>query len=62
MPVKEGDKVKVEYTGTFDDGTVFDSSKDKAPLEFEAGKGMVIPGFDKAIIGMGEGEEKEIVH
>jgi FKBP-type peptidyl-prolyl cis-trans isomerase 2 len=58
--VKKGDKVKIDYTGTLDDGTVFDTSKGKDPLEFEAGSGMVIPGFDKAIIGMKKGEEKEI--
>jgi len=61
MAVKKGDKVKVEYTGSFDDGTVFDSSeKHGQPLEFEAGEGKVIKGFDEALIGMESGEEKEI--
>ena len=61
MTVKKGDKVKVEYTGTLDDGTVFDSSeKHGVPLEFEAGSGQVIPGFDNAIMGMEVGEEKKI--
>ena len=60
MTVKKGDKIKVDYTGTFDDGTVFDSSEGKAPLEFEAGSGMVIKGFDDAVIGMKKGEEKEV--
>ncbi len=61
MTVKKGSKVKIEYTGTLDDGTVFDSSKKAGkPLEFEAGSGLVIKGFDKAIIGMKKGEEKEI--
>ena len=61
MTVKKGDKVKVEYTGTLDDGTVFDSSeKHGKPLEFEVGSGMVIPGFDNALIGMKKGEEKEV--
>jgi len=61
MPIKKGDKVKVEYTGTFDDGTVFDSSeKHGKPLEFTAGEGKVIKGFDNAVIGMEKGEEKEI--
>ena len=60
MAVKKGDKVKVEYTGTFEDGTVFDSTeKHKAPLEFEAGAGMVIKGFDEAVMGMSNGQEKE---
>jgi len=59
--VKQGDKVKVDYTGSFDDGKVFDSSeKHGAPLEFEVGKGMIIPGFEKALIGMKKGEEKTI--
>lgn len=61
MPVKKGDKVKVHYTGTLDDGTVFDSSeKHGQPLEFEVGAGMVIKGFDDALIGMEPGKEKEI--
>jgi FKBP-type peptidyl-prolyl cis-trans isomerase 2 len=61
MPVKKGDKIKVEYTGTLNDGTVFDSSeRHDQPLEFEAGSGKVIKGFDEAVIGMGLGEEKEI--
>ncbi|MHA1209372.1 MAG: FKBP-type peptidyl-prolyl cis-trans isomerase [Candidatus Freyarchaeota archaeon] len=59
MPVKKGDRVKVEYIGMFDDGTVFDSSEGKSPLEFEAGSGQIIKGFDEAVIGMEKGEEKE---
>jgi peptidylprolyl isomerase len=59
--VKSGDKVKVHYTGTFDDGNVFDSSeKHGQPLEFEIGAKQVIPGFENAIIGMKLGEEKSI--
>ena len=61
MAVKSGDKVKVEYTGTLDDGTVFDSSeKHGKPLEFEVGAKQVIPGFENAVIGMKKGEEKEV--
>jgi FKBP-type peptidyl-prolyl cis-trans isomerase 2 len=63
MPVKSGDKVKVDYTGTLEDGTVFDSSTHgdhSHPLEFEAGSGQVIKGFDKAVIGMEVGQEKEV--
>lgn len=63
MPVEKGNKVKVEYEGSFEDGTIFDSSnKDgtQHPLEFEAGAGKVIKGFDEAVIGMEKGEEKEI--
>ncbi len=60
MPVKNGDKVKVEYEGTLDDGTVFDSSeKHGEPLEFEIGAGQIIPGFEDAVMGMENGEEKE---
>ena len=61
MTVKKGDKIKVEYTGTLEDGTVFDSSeKHGQPLEFEVGSGQLIKGFDEAIIGMKKGEEKKI--
>jgi len=55
-------KVKLDYEGKFDDGTVFDSSKQgdhSHPLEFVAGTSMVIKGFDDAVIGMENGEEKE---
>jgi len=59
--VKKGNKIKVEYVGTLEDGTVFDSSeKQGAPLEFEAGAGQLIKGFDDAVLGMKQGEEKEI--
>jgi peptidylprolyl isomerase len=58
--VKANDKVSVHYTGKLDDGTVFDSSADKAPLEFTIGAGQVIPGFESGIIGMTVGETKTI--
>ncbi|MBN1175826.1 peptidylprolyl isomerase [Candidatus Woesearchaeota archaeon] len=58
--VENGNLVQVHYTGTFDDGTVFDSSDGKDPLEVLAGTGMLIKGFDDALIGMKDGEEKEI--
>ena len=58
--VKAGSIVKVEYTGTFENGTIFDSSENKAPLEFEAGAGQMIKGFDSAVIGMGLGQEKTV--
>ena len=60
MPVKKGDKVKIDYTGTLEDGTVFDTSEGKQPIEFEVGTGKVIKGFDESVIGMEKGEEKEI--
>ncbi|PIN86059.1 peptidylprolyl isomerase [Candidatus Woesearchaeota archaeon CG10_big_fil_rev_8_21_14_0_10_44_13] len=57
---KNGSKVKVDYVGTLDDGTVFDSSENTGPLSFEVGAGQVIPGFEKGVIGMKKGEEKKI--
>ena len=61
MAVKKGDKVKVDYTGTLEDGTVFDSSeKHGKPIEIEIGGKQVIKGFEDALIGMKKGEEKDI--
>lgn len=53
----EGDKVKVHYTGTLEDGSTFDSSEGREPLEFTMGEGMMIPGFEKAVAGMAAGEK-----
>lgn len=55
---KLGDTVLVHYTGKLLDGTVFDSSMSRDPLEFSIGEGEVIPGFEQAIIGMSPGETK----
>lgn len=55
---KVGDKVSVHYTGKLEDGTVFDSSNGREPLEFEIGTSSVIPGFEHAIVGMAPGESK----
>ena len=55
-----GDTVKVHYTGTLADGTQFDSSQGRDPLEFTLGAGNVIPGFDQGITGMASGETKTI--
>jgi peptidylprolyl isomerase len=61
MTIKKGDKISVEYKGSFESGEVFDASeKHGSPLEFEAGAGMVVPGFDAAVIGMEVGENKEV--
>lgn len=61
MVVKKGDQIKVEYTGKLADGTVFDSSQQHGqPLEFEVGSGQIIKGFDDAVMGMKEGQEKEV--
>lgn len=56
--VKTGDTVKVHYTGKLEDGTVFDTSVEDEPLEFTVGSGMVIPGFENAVVGMAPGETK----
>jgi peptidylprolyl isomerase len=62
MRTKKGDKVIVEYEGRLDSGEVFDSSETNGhgPISFTIGKGDVISGFDSAVVGMKEGEEKEI--
>ncbi|MGK7311200.1 MAG: FKBP-type peptidyl-prolyl cis-trans isomerase [Candidatus Longimicrobiales bacterium M2_2A_002] len=57
---QQGDTVAVHYTGKLDDGEVFDSSRDRDPLEFEVGSGQVIPGFDRAVEGLGIGESREV--
>ena len=56
--VKNGDTVKVHYTGKFEDGTVFDSSINRDPLQFTIGEGRVIPGFEEAVVDMNPGESK----
>ena len=58
--VKAGDTVKVHYLGRLSDGTTFDSSEDREPLEFEVGSGMVIKGFDDGVMGMSVGDKKTI--
>ncbi len=55
---QNGDTVQIHYTGRLDDGTVFDTSEDRDPLEFTLGDEQVIPGFEKAVEGMEEGESK----
>jgi len=57
---KNGDTVKINYKGTLDDGTVFDSSEGRDPLSFTLGSGQVIPGFEEAVLGMTVGENKSI--
>ncbi len=58
--VKQNDKVKVHYKGTLKDGTVFDSSEDREPLEFTVGGGQVIPGFETGVIGMNVDDTKTL--
>ena len=57
---KSGDTVQVHYTGTLNDGTVFDSSAGRTPLEFTVGSGQVIKGFDDGVSGMTPGDKKTI--
>ena len=57
---KSGDTVRIHYTGTLDDGTQFDSSAGRDPLEFALGAGQVIPGFDNAVDGMAVGDSKTV--
>ncbi len=57
---QSGDVVKVHYTGKLDDGTVFDSSTAREPLEFKLGDDQLIPGFENAVVGMNAGESKTV--
>lgn len=57
---KSGDTVQVHYKGTLTDGTLFDSSEGREPLQFQLGSGMVIPGFDNGIQGMTIGDKKTV--
>ncbi len=57
---KPGDTVSIHYTGTLDDGTQFDSSRGREPLEFTIGSGQVIAGFDAAAQGLEEGESRTV--
>jgi len=58
--VKENDQVSVHYTGTLDNGEVFDSSKGREPLAFVVGAGQMIAGFDEAVEGMKLNEVKKV--
>ncbi|WP_425049638.1 FKBP-type peptidyl-prolyl cis-trans isomerase [Psychromarinibacter sp. S121] len=58
--VKTGDTVRLHYTGTLDDGTQFDSSAGRDPLEFTVGSGQIIPGLDREMPGMEVGEKKTV--
>jgi len=59
--VKQNDTVKVHYTGKLANGEVFDSSLDRDPMEFQVGKGQLIPGFENGIIDMKVNEKKTLV-
>jgi len=57
---KTGDTVRIHYTGTLADGSTFDSSEGREPLEFTIGSGQIIPGLDAALAGMSEGDKKVV--
>ena len=58
--IKTGDNVSIHYTGTLEDGSVFDSSEGREPLEFEVGSGHIIVGLDEAMPGMKVGEKRKL--
>jgi len=58
--IKVGDKIKLHYEGSFEDGSIFDSSLEKEPLKVTAGNGEVIKGFDDALIGMEVKQKKKV--
>jgi peptidylprolyl isomerase len=55
---QQNDTVRVHYTGKLEDGTVFDTSREREPLEFTLGQGAIIPGFEEAVVGMEPGQTK----
>ena len=57
---KMGDRVRVHYTGSLENGDEFDSSRNREPLEFVIGEGSVIPGFQEGVVDMAVGESKKI--
>ena len=58
--VKHGDTVKIHYTGKLEDGTIFDTSAKRDPLQFIIGEGQVISGFEQAVVGMNPSESKTV--
>lgn len=58
--IKSGDTIAVDYTGKLENGEVFDSSEGREPLTFTVGAGMLIKGFDTAVMGMKKGESKTV--
>ena len=58
--VKDGDTIKVHYTGKFEDGVVFDTSSGRDPLKFVVGQGNVVQGFEAAVLGMDIGDKKTV--
>lgn len=61
MPIKNGDTVRVHYTGTFTDGEIFDSSRERDPLEFVMGEESLISGFEQALLGHEKGDRFTVI-
>ncbi|MDH3453599.1 MAG: FKBP-type peptidyl-prolyl cis-trans isomerase [Desulfuromonadales bacterium] len=59
--VAAGDQIRVNYAGRFENGALFDSSEGREPLEFTVGAEQVIPGFDRAVVGLKPGESCKVV-
>lgn len=57
---KQGDTVRVHYTGKLKDGTVFDTTTNRHPMQFTIGDGQIIPGFEQAVVGMRPGQSKTV--
>ncbi len=55
-----GDRIRLHYKGTLDDGTEFDSSAEREPIEITIGRGHIIPGLENALMGMAEGDTKRV--
>ncbi len=60
VAAKQGDTVRVHYTGTLEDGSIFDSTEGQEPFEFTIGSGEVLPDFENAIVGLEPGQETEV--
>ena len=60
MPAKVNDEVKLHFTGFLETGEVFDTSEGKSPLKLKVGSKEIIPGFNKGLVGMEVGEERQI--
>ena len=60
IQAKNGDTVKVHYTGKLDNGAIFDSSLDREPLQFIVGEGVLLHAFEDEVVGMGPGDSKTI--
>lgn len=58
--IKQGDTVRIHYTGTLSDGSVFDSSEGRDPLEFTFGEGQIIPGLENGMDGMRVGDKRKV--